>query len=177
MQSGSDRVLKLMNRPYDSAKYLSIVNDLKSLVPDITFSTDVIVGFPTETEEDFLKTRDLMNEVAFDNSFIFKYSPRKGTVSAKMEDDVPKEEKERRNQILLKDLEDRLVLRNQALIGREFELLADGPSKRNSSRWSGRTDNFKLAVFEPKTPLNPGDFVTVRVVRSTSMTLYAEQLV
>ncbi len=177
MQSGSDRILKLMNRPYDSAKYLSIVNDLKNLIPGITFSTDVIVGFPGETEEDFLKTRDLMNEVAFDNSFIFKYSPRKGTVSARMDDDVPQEEKERRNQILLKDLEDRLVRKNQALIGQDFELLADGPSKRNPARWSGRTDHFKLAVFEPKTPLNPGDFVTVRVVRSTSMTLYAEQIV
>ena len=177
LQSGSDRILKLMNRPYTAEKYRDIVGNLKSLIPDITFSTDVIVGFPTETEEDFQMTRDLMNEVGFDNSYIFKYSPRKGTVSARMEDDVPQEEKERRNQILLKDLEDRLAVRNESLVGKTFEILLDGPSKRNPNRWSGRTDGFKLAVFEPKTALKPGDFIQVRIIRSTSMTLYGEQVI
>lgn len=89
LQSGSDRILKMMNRPYNSERYLNIVKELRTAEPNITFSTDVIVGFPTETEEDFLKTRNLMNDVGFDNAFIFKYSPRKGTASSRLNDDVP----------------------------------------------------------------------------------------
>ena len=174
LQSGSDRVLKKMNRPYDMEKYMGIVNRLRELVPDITFSTDVIVGFPTETDEEFLMTRKVMNEVGFDNAFIFKYSPRKGTVSSRMEDDVPQEVKEERNQILLKDLEERQCTKNASLVGKEYVLLVDGPSKRNPKRWSGRTDTFKLAVFEPEGEIKAGDLVKVRIVRATPMTLYGE---
>ena len=174
LQSGSDRVLKKMNRPYDVAKYMHIVNSLRALVPEITFSTDVIVGFPTETDEEFNMTRQVMNDVGFDNAFIFKYSPRKGTVSARMEDDVPQDVKEERNQILLKDLEERQCSKNASLIGKEYVLLVDGPSKRNPKRWSGRTDTFKLAVFEPKQEIKAGDLVKVKIVRATPMTLYGE---
>ncbi len=179
LQSGSDPVLKRMNRPYNAAQYRKIVADLKALVPEITFSTDVIVGFPGETADDFEQTRSLMNEVGFDNAFIFKYSPRKGTVSARMEDDVPQSVKEERNQILLKDLEERQCVRNAGLVGTEQILMLDGPSKRNPARWSGRTDTFKLAVFEPVDPdmIKPGDLIRVRIVRSTPMTLYGEQIV
>lgn len=176
LQSGSDRILKLMNRPYTAEKFLNIIDSLRALVPGIAFSTDVIVGFPTETEEDFEMTRALMNRVRFDNAFIFKYSPRKGTVSAKMPDDVPQEEKERRNQVLLADLESWQCEKNASLVGTEQILMAEGPSKRNSKRWSGRTDTFKLAVFEPRAEIRPGDLIRVRIVRSTPMTLYAEVL-
>lgn len=96
LQSGSDRILKLMNRRYDSAMYMEVVNKLKRLVPDITFSTDVIVAFPGETEEDFDCTKALMNEVGFDNAYIFKYSPREGTPAAKYADQVPQSVKEER---------------------------------------------------------------------------------
>lgn len=174
LQSGSDRVLKLMNRPYDSAQYMRIVDHLRELVPGIAFSTDVIVGFPTETDEDFQKTRDLMNRVGFDNAFIFKYSPRKGTVSSRMEDDVPQAIKEERDQILLNDLEERQCVKNASLVGSEQVLMVEGPSKRNPARWSGRTDTFKLAVFEPQAAIKPGDLVRVKIVRSTPMTLYGE---
>ncbi len=178
LQSGSDPVLKRMNRPYTADRYRKIVQDLKALVPEIAFSTDVIVGFPGETEEDFQQTRDLMNEVAFDNAFIFKYSPRKGTVSARMADDVPQSVKEERNQILLKDLEERQRVKNESLNGTEQILMLEGPSKRNPARWSGRTDTFKLAVFEPECPesLKPGDLIRVRIVRTTPMTLYGEEI-
>ncbi len=178
LQSGSDPVLKRMNRPYNAAQYKKIVDDLKALVPEITFSTDVIVGFPGETDADFELTRQMMNSVAFDNAFIFKYSPRKGTVSAKMEDDVPQSVKEERNQSLLKDLEERQCVKNAACVGTEQILMLEGPSKRNPARWSGRTDTFKLAVFEPLDPdaVKPGDLVRVRIVRSTPMTLYGEQI-
>ena len=177
LQSGSDRVLKLMNRPYDTAKYLSITDRLRAAAPGISFSTDVIVGFPTETEADFQATRELMDRVGFDNAFIFKYSPRQGTRSAMtMTDDVPQEVKEERNQILLADLERRAEAANKKLVGQTFELLVEGPSKRNSARWSGRTDTFKQAVFtpDPANPVKCGDFVRVKIVRSTATTLYGE---
>ena len=109
-------------------------------------------------------------------SYIFKYSPRKGTVSSRMTDDVPQEEKERRNQILLEELEKLNGENNAALVGKEFEVLAEGPSKRNPARWSGRTDTFKQVVFTPGTELKAGDYVMVRIVRATSMTLYGEML-
>lgn len=174
LQSGSDRILKLMNRPYDAEHYRKITESLKELVPEIAFSTDVIVGFPTETEEDFLRTRELMEEVAFDNAFIFKYSPRKGTRSAEMEDDVPQETKEQRNAILLKDLEIRQEKRNALLSGRTFEVLVEGPSKRNPKRFSGRTDHFKTVLFEPEPGVKPGDFVSVEITRTTPMSLYGQ---
>ena len=172
LQSGSDRILRRMNRPYDSAHYMNIINSLRALVPGINFSTDIIVGFPGETEEDFEATRRIMREAAYDNAFIFKYSPRKGTVSSKMADDVPQEEKERRNDVLLKDLAAINEFKNNELVGQTFEVLAEGPSKRNPARWSGRTDTFKLVVFTPADGLKPGDFINVRIERATPMTLY-----
>lgn len=172
LQSGSDRILRRMNRPYDSTHYMNIINSLRALVPGINFSTDIIVGFPGETEEDFEATRRIMREAAYDNAFIFKYSPRKGTVSSKMADDVPQEEKERRNDVLLKDLAAINEFKNNELVGQTFEVLAEGPSKRNPARWSGRTDTFKLVVFTPADGLKPGDFINVRIKRATPMTLY-----
>lgn len=176
LQSGSDRILKLMNRPYTAAGYLAITEKLRKSCPGVCFTTDVIAGFPGETEEDFEKTREVMDRVGFSNAFIFKYSPRPGTKSALMPDDVPQEEKERRNQVLLADLAKHQEQENAALLGTEQLLMAEGPSKRNPDRWSGRTDTFKLAVFTPDENTRPGDLVRVKIVRATSMTLYGELL-
>ncbi|MBP5181732.1 MAG: tRNA (N6-isopentenyl adenosine(37)-C2)-methylthiotransferase MiaB, partial [Lentisphaeria bacterium] len=162
MQSGSDRILKMMNRPYTSAQYYKIVENLRAKVPHINFSTDIIVGFPTETNEDFQATHFLMHKVGFDNAYIFKYSPRKGTKSSLLPDDVPQEEKERRNQVLLAELEKTNEKKNAALVGETFELLAEGPSKRNPARWSGRTDTFKTVVFPPPPGLKEGEFLQVK---------------
>ena len=116
-----------------------------------------------------------MLDVRYDNAYIFKYSPRKGTVSAKLyPDDVPQEEKERRNQVLLAELEKINAGNNQALVGRVFELLAEGPSKRNAARWMGRTDTFKQVIFSAPEGLKAGEFVTARIVRATAMSLYGE---
>lgn len=174
LQSGSDPVLKRMNRPYTAEQYFHIVSELRRLCPGITFSTDIIVGFPGESEEDFEQTRLMMEKVHYDNAYIFKYSPRKGTVSSRMEDDVPQEEKERRNQVLLGELEKINTHNNTALIGQEFELLAEGPSKRNSARWSGRTDTFKQVIFEALPGMKEGDFIRVRITDATPMCLYGE---
>ena len=175
LQSGSDPVLKRMNRPYTAEKYRSIVTALRTLAPEMTFSTDIIVGFPGETEADFEATRQMMRFVRYDNAYIFKYSPRKGTVSAKLyPDDVPQAEKERRNQVLLSELEEINAANNAALVGREFEVLAEGPSKRNAARWMGCTDTFKQVIFPPCDGLKKGDYIRVRIVRSTAMSLYGE---
>ncbi len=174
LQSGSDRILKAMNRQYTAEKYLEIVGKLKSKIPDITFSTDIIVGFPGETQEDFNATRDVMNEVAFDNAFIFKYSPRTGTSAAKMDDQVPKEVKEERNQILLADLKDRTKDHNAKYIGKTVEVLVEGPSKRNAARWSGRTSNSKMTIFEPPANIKPGDIVMVKINRTTPVSLFGQ---
>ena len=173
MQSGSDNILKKMNRPYTSAEYLAIVENLRKGAPEMTFSTDVIVGFPGETEEDFLQTRDLMNKVAFDNAFIFKYSPREGTKAANFADDVPKTAKEERNQILLKDLALRAEKHNKAMLGSLVEVLVEGPSKRNSEKWCGRTGTNKVVIFEPDGKISTGDILELKISRATSMSLYA----
>jgi len=174
IQSGSDKILKQMNRRYDTAIYMDTINKLKAKVPDITFSTDIIVAFPGETNEDFLASKDLMNEVGVDNAYIFKYSPREGTPAAKSGDQIPTSVKEERHQILLSDLAVRTTKHNKALEGRTFDILVEGPSKRNAERWTGRTTTNKVTIFDPIQNIKPGDLVKVKIDRSTSMTLFGE---
>lgn len=173
LQSGSDRILKAMNRPYTAEEYLEIVRSLKEkCAGNIAFSTDIIVGFPGETEEDFEQTRRIMQEVEYDLAYIFKYSPRKGTRSAKMEDDVPQSVKEERNLILLGELEKSSLKANLKTVGQTLEVLAEGPSRRNPARWCGRTDQNRMTVFENSTGAAVGDKLRVRIDRATAMTLF-----
>ncbi len=174
VQSGSTAVLSRMRRGYTREQYLEAVAKLRAAVPDIAVTTDVIVGFPGETEADFEETRTLMGAAGFDNAFIFKYSPRPGTVSATWEDDVSEEEKARRNQILLGDQDVRGAILNQKLVGTTQEVLAEGPSLRNKARWSGRTSSNKIVVFTPPEGLKPGDTVALTITRAAPQTLYAE---
>ena len=172
MQSGSDRILREMRRGYDSARYLAAVRRLREGVPDIAITTDIIVGYPGETEEDFESTRRVMEEAGFDNAFVFKYSPRPGTPSSLLEDDVPDEEKRRRDQVLLADQDARGQRCNDRWVGRTVEVLAEGPSLRNPARWSGRTGQNKIVVFDPAPGLRAGDFVRVSVSSARPQTLY-----
>ena len=174
MQSGSDRILREMRRGYDSARYLAAVRRLREGVPDIAITTDIIVGYPGETEEDFEATRRVMEEAGFDNAFVFKYSPRPGTPSSLLEDDVPDEEKRRRDQVLLADQDARGQRCNDRWVGRTVEVLAEGPSLRNPARWSGRTGQNKIVVFDPAPGLRAGDFVRVSVSSARPQTLYGE---
>jgi tRNA-2-methylthio-N6-dimethylallyladenosine synthase len=174
LQSGSDRILKKMNRQYTAEKYLEIVEKLKKSVPDVTFSTDIIVGFPGETEADFEATHEVMKKVEYDNAFIFKYSPRQGTPAAKMPDQVTQEVKEERNQILLKELNKSASAHNKTYRGTVQDVLVEGPSKRNSDRWSGKTGSFKMVVFEPAGNIQCGDIVKVKINHSTAATLFGE---
>ncbi len=174
VQSGSDRILGLMRRGYTSAQYADAVARLRAAMPDFALTSDIIVGFPGETEADFEATRALMAAADFDNAFIFKYSPRPGTPAADWTDDVPTAEKMRRNQVLLADLDQRGQAINARQIGRTVEVLAEGPSLRNSSRWSGRSPGNKIVVFEHREPVAAGDLVQVRINRAGPQTLYGE---
>ncbi len=175
MQSGSDRILKLMHRGYTAPEYLDRVSRIRERLEDVAFSTDVIVGFPTETAEDFAATRELMDAVGFDMAYIFRYSVRTGTHAAeKLADDVPEEVKMERNQLLLADLDRRVEASNRRYVGRAVTVLAEGPSKRNPRRWSGRSDTNKVVLFTPSADLEPGDLVTVKVERTTSHSLFGE---
>ena len=176
VQSGSDTILAAMRRGYTRADYLDAVRRLRSAMPDFALTTDVIVGFPGETGEDFEETRQLMNLADFDNAFIFKYSPRPGTPAASMSDDVTGSEKMRRNQVLLVDQDIRGKAANQRLMGSLQEVLVEGPSLRNETRWAGRSPGNKIVVFDPVLGLQPGTLVNIRITRVEPQTLYGEVL-
>lgn len=176
VQSGADRILKAMRRGYTAEAYLQAVHRLRAAVPSLALTTDIIVGFPGETEEDFERTRALMDAAAFDNAFIFKYSPRAGTPAAALMDDVPPEEKLRRNHVLLADQDRRAKALNARLIGTTVDVLAEGPSLRNKARWAGRTTTNKIVVFEPRAHTAAGDTVTVQVDRVGPQTLYGAMI-
>ncbi|MGN0848015.1 MAG: tRNA (N6-isopentenyl adenosine(37)-C2)-methylthiotransferase MiaB [Kiritimatiellia bacterium] len=174
VQSGSDRILAEMGRRYTRAEYLAAIVKLRAFDPAFAITTDVIVGYPGETEADFEATRSLMEEAGFDNAFVFKYSPRPGTRSAQLPDDVPTEEKERRDQVLLADQQRRGLARNQRLVGTVREVLVEGPSLRNAARWSGRDGGNRIVVFEPTRRLAPGDLARVRVAEAHPQILVGE---
>ena len=179
VQSGSDRILAAMGRRYTRAEYLAAVAKLRALDPEFALTTDVIVGSPGETEEDFEATRSLMDEAGFDNAFVFKYSPRPGTRSAALADDVPAAEKERRDQVLLADQERRGQARNDRLVGTVREVMVEGPSKRNPRRWSGRDGGNRIVVWDVDDTASPGvsvgDLVRVRIIAAHPQILIAEK--
>ena len=173
LQSGSDRLLKQMHRGYTAAKYLTLVDALRNARPDIALTTDVIVGFPGETDEDYAQTRELVRKVQFDNAFIFRYSPRRDTPAATMEDQVPEALKEARNKDLLSLLDDCAKTKSEALVGHLVPSLCEGPSKTNADRLSGRTPGNKIVVFEGG-PRHIGQIFDVRITRTTGFTLYGD---
>ena len=176
VQSGSDRILTEMGRRYTRAEYLEAVAKLHALDPEFSVTTDVIVGYPGETEEDFELTRSLMEEAGFDNAFIFKYSPRPGTRSAALLDDVSTAEKERRDQVLLADQERRGQARNGKLVGTVREVMAEGPSKRNKTRWSGRDGGNRIVVWDCDGGVRVGDLVKLRITEAHPQILIGERL-
>ena len=170
VQSGSDSILKAMNRPYTSGRYMELINDLRAVQPDIHISTDIIVGFPGESEEDFQLTCDLFKEAAFDMAFIFKYSPRSGTPAAELEDNVPQSVKDDRNQVLLRLLEQQSLRRNNSLVGTVQEILVEGPARKGEGMYMGRTRGFRKVIF-PGSERLVGELVPVRIDESSVTTL------
>lgn len=161
-QAGSDAVLKVMRRRHSRQEYLDKVRYLRQRIPEVEISTDLIVGFPGETEEDFLQTLDILEEVCFSQVFPFKYSVRPGTKAAELADDVPRAEKESRLARVIA-LQDKINAAAQdALIGSEQSVLIDGPHPRIAGRWNGRTDGYR-AITVLADALQPGDLVAARV--------------
>lgn len=170
LQSGSNRILKAMNRPYSRERYLEIVSALRAVRPDMYFSTDVIVGFPGETEEEFAQTRELFEACNYDMAYIFKYSIRSGTPAAEMGDQIPDAVKEARNQELLGLLAANSDRRNATLLGTTQEVLVEGPDKKGR-RFMGRTRGNRIVHFDAD-PRLVGELVPVKIERVSTAVLY-----
>ncbi len=177
VQSGSDRILKAMHRGYSASKYIDLVGELRAARPDIALTTDIIVGFPGETEEDYASTRQLVQEVGFDNAFIFRYSKRRDTPAAEMENQVTESEKETRNHDLLAAVDHIARAKGDALVGTRQQILCEGPSRTNADRLSGRTPQNKIVVFEGDPARHSGQIFDVAIERSTGFTLYGSPAV
>ena len=174
VQSGSDRILKRMGRGYTADQYRRIVDQVRQTCPEVGLTTDVIVGYPGETEADFESTRKLMEEVDFDNGFIFRYSPREGTrATRETGTPVPEKVKEERNQELLALLTRRAEAKAQGRLGSLVEILVEGPSKTKKSRLTGRSRQNRPVVFEGG-ERHWGQLLTVRITESTGFTDYAD---
>jgi tRNA-2-methylthio-N6-dimethylallyladenosine synthase len=173
VQSGSNRVLKLMHRGYTRERFLEIIGKLRAVHPGIGLCTDIIVGFPGETEGDFAETMALMREVEFDQAYLFKYSERKDTPAAAMSDQVPVEVREERHQRLLALLNETAMRKHRACVGRTVQILVEGPSKKNAARLTGRTRCNKIVVFDGS-PRHRGQIMDVRIERAGSFTLYGD---
>jgi tRNA-2-methylthio-N6-dimethylallyladenosine synthase len=170
LQSGSDRVLAAMNREYTLARYRELVDRAREVMPGLALSTDIIVGFPGETEEDFEKTYRAMETVRFDSAFMFKFSPRRGTVAAGLADDVPPGEKQRRLARII-ELQRRITDESaRAMVGSEVEVLVEGPSGRLPGHVVGKTREFRNAVF-PGEATAAGRLFRVRVTGARGVTL------
>ena len=171
LQSGSNKILKAMHRAYTAEKYVDLVRRIRQAHNGIAITTDIIVGFPGETESDYKLTRDLVEQIQFDNAFIFRYSPRRDTPAAKMPEQVEESVKEERNQDLLRIVNESARRAGERLLGRAVEILCEGPSKTNSARLMGRTRANKIVVFEGDTKLI-GEILDVRVEKANGFSLY-----
>lgn len=176
VQSGSDRILKLMNRKYTREWYMDRVSAIRRIIPDCGLSTDIFVGYHSETEEDHQLSLDLMREVGYDSAFMFKYSERPGTYASKhLPDDVPEEEKIRRLNELIALQTEISAQQNKKDEGKEFDVLVEGFSKRSRQQLCGRTEQNKMVVFD-KGSHHMGETVRVRITNSTSATLFGEEI-
>lgn len=174
VQSGSDRILKEMNRLHTREEYFKLIDYIRELMPECSISQDLIVGFPTETEEDHKDTLSLMEYVKYDFGYMYAYSERPGTMAArKLEDDVPAETKQRRLAEIVKLQREHNHFRTQRFLGDTVEVLIERESKKSSEHWSGRTTQNTVAVF-PKENYKVGDFVNVKINDCTSATLIGE---
>jgi tRNA-2-methylthio-N6-dimethylallyladenosine synthase len=173
LQSGSDRILKLMHRGYTREKFLNLIKKLRAAKPGIGITTDIIVGFPGETEADFEETLSLCREVEFDNAFIFKYSGRRDTPAAAMPDQVPQEIREERNHRLLETINTIGKRKYDSYVGRQMQILVEGPSKKNAARFTGRTRCNKIVLFDGS-ERHRGGLMDVKITRTGLFTLYGD---
>jgi tRNA-2-methylthio-N6-dimethylallyladenosine synthase len=169
LQSGSSRILKAMRRTYNRERYLDRVAQIRERLPDIALTTDIIVGFPGETEEDFAETLDVVEKVGFDSAFTFIFSPRRGTEAAVMPDQVPHPVKRERMGRLVEAVQRRAAERSERFVGRSMEVLVEGPSRTDRSRLRGRTRHNKTVNFDGVA--GTGEMAMVDIDSTTSTTL------
>ncbi len=171
VQSGSNRILRAMHRAYTAEKYVDLVRRIRRARHSIAITTDIIVGFPGETEDDYKQTRELVEEIQFDNAFVFRYSPRRDTPAADMPDQIDECIKEKRNQDLLRIVNESTRRAGERLVGRCLEVLCEGPSKTNPARLMGRTRGNKIVVFEGGNELI-GELVDIEIEQANGFSLY-----
>ena len=175
VQAGNNKVLKEMNRRYTREHYLELVKKLRAVDPDMAISTDIIVGFPGETEEEFQDTLSLCSEVEYDSAFTFLYSIRKGTPAATYENQIPDDIKHERFDRLVEIINSTSLKKNAEYVGRTVKVLVDGPSRKNSKTFEGRTDTFKLVSFIGK-PEMIGNIIDVKITSSNTFSLEGEAI-
>jgi len=174
VQSGSNRILKLMNRTYTIEHYLNLIDKARKIIPGVSFSTDIISGFPTETYEDHVMTLDILREVKYDGAYMFKYSAREGTKAYNMQDDVPDEIKTKRLQEII-ELQQQISFKiNQGLMGKEETILVEGFSRKSDKFLSGRTDTNKVVIIPFDEIIKQGDYAKIKINRATHATLFGE---
>lgn len=174
VQSGSNRILKAMNRLHTREEYMTLIDNIRTIIPDCAISQDIIAGFPTETEKDHQDTLSLMEYVKYDFGFMFSYSERPGTMAAKkLEDDVPESVKKRRLQEIIDLQRKHCLFRTKQYMGKTEEVLIEGSSKKSDAHWMGRTSANTVVVF-PKEHYKAGDFVNVKIKDCTSATLFGD---
>jgi tRNA-2-methylthio-N6-dimethylallyladenosine synthase len=173
LQSGSDRILKLMHRGYTRERFLNIIKKLRTVEPGIGITTDIIVGFPGETEEDFEQTLSLCREVEFDNAYLFKYSQRRDTPAAAMPDQIADDVKEARHARILELVNSIAAKRYDSHVGQQVQILVEGPSRKNAARTMGRTRCNKIVLFEGS-KRHHGELMDVKITRTGSFTLYGD---
>ena len=176
LQSGSNRILKAMHRGYTAERYCELVERIRATRKEIAITTDVIVGFPGETEEDYEATRELVRRIEFDNAFVFRYSKRKDTPAARMPAQSDESVKEERNQNLLSVVDEIARKKSEALVGKRVEILCEGPSKTNPARLMGRTRGNKIVVFEGN-ERHIGQLMDVCITRSMGFSLYGDPVI
>lgn len=176
LQSGSNRILKAMHRPYTSEKYRSLVDRIRKARDEVAITTDIIVGFPGEADEDYAQTRALAEEIQFDNAFIFRYSTRRDTPAATMVGQIDEEVKAERNQDLLRVIDASTRCANERLVGRDVEILCEGPSRTNAARLMGRTRTNKIVVFEGDKK-QVGQLFGITIKQANGFSLYGTPVV
>ena len=175
LQAGSDRILKRMNRTYTQKEFLDLVNKIKSYLPNCSISTDIIVGFPGETEDEFLETLDMVKKVHFDSSFMFKYSSRPGTKAAQYTDKVSEEEKQNRLERLIELQRENTLSANLKHVGKTMPVMVEKVSKKSDSQWAGRTDGNMWVIFD-RGDEKIKDIVNVKIEDAKGITLFGSRI-
>tara|TARA_B100001250_G_scaffold401147_1_gene412653 strand:- start:331 stop:1215 length:885 start_codon:yes stop_codon:yes gene_type:complete len=174
LQSGSDRILKRMNRTYTKQEFLELVSMIKNIIPGCVLSTDIIVGFPGETESEFEETLEVVQKSSFNSAFMFKYSPRPGTKASEYTDQIDEEYKQSRLESLINLQRDITLLENQKNIGRTIDVLIEKDSKRSSLKWSGRTEGNMWVIFDKDPSYSIKDIVKVKINSAHGVTMFGD---